>query len=92
MASHVRYGGRVVEAVHRVLGKGAVTLGVGIRHPAEEDFGGVLHVAVLVHNDDILSEHHLAHPPEAVHDLEGLPRILLPNRNEDEVVECSLSR
>ena len=66
--------------------------GIGVRAQPEEDFAGVVHVAVVVHDDDVFAEHHLAHAPEAVHDLEGLLGVLFADADEDEVVENAFGR
>lgn len=81
-------GGRgVIEGVGGVAGQQGVAFGVGVGAHAKQDVAGVVDVAVCVDDDDVFCEHHLTHSPEAVHDFEGLPRVLFPDGDEDEVVE-----
>ena len=82
----------MIETIQRIFREDAVTLGVRIGHPSEEDLGSVLHVAIFVHHDDIFREHHLPHAPEPMHHLEGLPWVLFFDRYEDKVVESPLGR
>ena len=83
---------RVIERIARIPDNGAVALRIGIGAEAEEHFAGVVHVAIFVHHDDVFAEHHLPHAPEAVHHLEGLIGILLPDADEDQIVENTLRR
>lgn len=92
MAAHVRYILRVIQAVARAFDECAVALWIGVREPAEEDFAGVMHVAVVVHHNDVFTEHHLAHAPEAVHDFVSLPRVLFTNAYDNEIMKNAFRR
>ena len=70
----------MVERVDGAEGELDVALGVDVVGDAEGDFGEVLHVAVLVDDDDALGEHGLAHGPDAVHDFAGVAGVGLLDR------------
>src|SRR5438093_8225440 len=77
---------RVIEDVDRPHREPHVALGVDViqRHPPR--LLGIAHVHVLVQHDDHLGERHQPLPPQPVHDLLGLPGLLLVDANEHEVV------
>src|SRR5881392_285270 len=78
---------RVIEDVDRPHREPHVALGVDViqRHPPR--LLGIAHVHVLVQHDDHLGERHQPLPPQPVHDLVGLPGILLVDAHEHEVVK-----
>ena len=60
---------------------------VDVRAGDPGHLGLVLHVHVLVDDDDALGEHELPEPPERAHDLPRVPGIALVDRDEHDVVE-----
>ena len=64
-----------------------VALRVGVGAEPEQDFAGVVHIHIGIHDHDIFGEHHLAHAPQAVHDFEGLHRVGLLDADKDQVVK-----
>ena len=73
--------GGVIERVDGAEGELDVTLGVYVVGYAQDDLGDVLHVAVLVDDDDDFGEHGLAERPDGVHDLARMAGITLANGN-----------
>ena len=69
-----------------------VALGVDVVGDAQDDFGHVLHVAILVDDDDALGEHGLAERPDGVHDLARLAGIAFADGDDHQVVEDALRR
>ena len=65
---------------------------IGVRAQSEQHFTRVMHVAIFIHGDDVLAEHHLAHSPEAMHDLESLIGILLSNADENQIMKDAFGR
>ena len=77
----------MVERVDGAEGELDVALGVDVVGYAQDDFGNVLHVAVLVDDDDDFGEHGLAEGPDGVHDLARVAGITFADGDEHEVVE-----
>src|SRR5579859_1750375 len=78
---------RVVEMVERPLADHDVALGVDVGACVEEHLRVVVHVDVLVHDDDALREAQHPEPPDRRHHLPRLAGELLANRNDAAVVE-----
>jgi hypothetical protein len=51
-----------------------------------------MHVAIFIHYDDILAEHHLSHSPKSMHYFESLIGILLPNAHKNQIVKYPFGR
>ena len=77
----------MIERVDGAEGELDVALGIDVVGYSQDDFGDVLHVAVLVDNDDDFGEHGLAEGPDGVHDLARVAGIALADGDEHEVVE-----
>ena len=56
------------------------------------DFSEIVDIDIMIHDDDDLGEHHLAQPPEAVHDLARVGGIFLFDRDDGEVVKDAVRR
>lgn len=89
-AAEVRRG--VVEDVGWAFGEDGIALGIGIGAEAEEDVAGVMNIDIVVHHDHVFGEHHLAHPPEAVHDFVGLHGVGFADADDNEVVKDAFGR
>src|SRR5688572_27228843 len=92
LASERRKIRRVFEIVHRPYGELNVPLWIDVGACDPRGLTDVLHIDVLVKDDDRLREHELAKTPAGVHDLSRVARIPLIDRNQDNVVENSLWR
>src|SRR5690242_17304377 len=82
----------MVQRIHRAIYQQRITLRVNIVAYAEEHLMHVLHVHVLIHDDDELRKHHQHHAPDARHHLLRLAGIALANRDDDDVMESALDR
>ena len=51
-----------------------------------------MHVAIFVYCDDVLAEHHLAHPPEPMHHFKSLIGVLLPDAHKNQIVKHPFGR
>ncbi len=80
----------MVKHVGGAFGEEAVALGVGVGAKAKEHFAGVVDVHIVIHDHEVLGEHHLAHAPKAVHDFVSLHRVGFTNADEDQIVENAL--
>ena len=82
----------MVEHVVRPVGDHDVALGIDVVEHAPRDLGDVVHVDVLVDDEDALGEHELPHAPQRVHDLAPVQRVLLVDGDDRHVVEHALDR
>src|SRR3954470_1506079 len=51
-----------------------------------------MNIAVFINDDDVFAEHHLAHTPQSMHNLERLIGVLLPDTNEYKIVKHTFRR
>ena len=65
--SHVRTDiwntGRMIQTIRRILNECCITLRIRIGAESEQYFARVVHIAVGIHDDDVLGKHHLPHAP-----------------------------
>ena len=82
----------IVQIVDRPLGHLDVAQRIDVGADDPRHLAEVVHVDVLVDDDDRLREHQLTEAPERVHDLARVPGIALVDRHDHEVVEDALGR
>ena len=80
----------MIERVDGAEGELNVALGIDVVGDAEDDFAHVLHIAILIDNQDALGEHGLAERPDGVHDFARVAGIAFADRHDHEVVKDRL--
>ena len=56
--------------------KDGIPFGINMVADDPGDFGKILHIDVMIHNQQYFGKHHLAQAPQSVHHLPCMPRIL----------------
>src|SRR5262249_15392058 len=83
----VREARGVVERIDGTEGELDVALGVNVVQDFERHFTDVLHIHVLIDNENALGRHRLTQTPDAAHHLAGLPGIGLADGDDHQVVK-----
>ena len=66
----------MVEHIDGPLHEDDVALGIDVVAHDPGDLGKILHIDVMIHNQQNFAKHHLAQAPQSVHYLPRVPRIL----------------
>ncbi len=82
----------MVEMIGRPLGEDDVTGRVDVGADVEGDLRVVVGVDMGVDDDDRLRQREQPEPPDRVHDLAGLPRVALADRDDRAVMEGARDR
>src|SRR6185437_14243322 len=77
----------VVERIHRAERELNVALRIDIVGCAKDHLRYVLHIAILIDDDDAFGKHRLPHCPYAVHYLTGVSGVGLSNRDDHQIME-----
>ena len=82
--------GCMVQDVHGTFDNDRVTLRIDVvsRYPGY--LGKIMNVDVMINDYQNLSEHHLTHAPESVHDLARMGGVFLLDRDDRQVMEHSM--
>src|SRR5437667_12213178 len=81
----------MIQHIGGTFGEDGIALRIGVGAKTKEDLTGVMHIDISVHHDDVFCEHHLAHAPQTVHNLEGLHRVAFLYADEEEIVKNAFS-
>ena len=92
VGADVLFARRVIERVAWIFDNGRVPPWIGIRAQSKQHLARLMHVAIFVHCNDVLAEHHLSHAPQPMHYFESLIRILLPDADKNQVMKHPFRR
>ena len=59
----IRNTGRMIQTIRRILNKRGIALRIRIGAESEQYLARVVHIAVGIHDYDVLGKHHLSHAP-----------------------------
>src|SRR5204863_1811465 len=79
---------RMVELVNRPARNKRIPPGVAIGTDSEKHIPQILHIHVLLENENKLRKHKPAQPPNRVHNFERMPRISLANLDKRHIVKA----
>ena len=82
----------MVQDIHGPFDEDGIPFGIDMVADDPGDFGKILHIDVMIHNDQNLGKHHLAEAPQSVHHLARMGRIFFLDRNNRQVMKDAVHR
>ncbi len=82
----------MIQRLHRPQDELDISLGVDVVQHLPGDLREVPDVHVPIHHHDHLGEHGLSRPPDGVHHLPGMARVLLIDGHDHQIMEDPLER
>src|SRR5215475_4569420 len=85
-------GSSMVQDIHWAFDKDDIPFGIDMVAHDPGDFGKILDIDVMIHNHQNFGKHHLAQAPQCMHDLPRMPRKLLLDRNNRQIMKHAVHR